>query len=443
MRRVACLAAFLLPISLASAQGSGNVLLIVADDVGVHEFAPFGTGLDLPNTPTIDALAAEGVVFRNCWSNPFCSPTRATLLTGRYGMHTGIGTLVTVGWTLQPSEITVAELLHQAPTPYTNGFFGKWHLSTEAAGDLAPNEHGFDHAVWTRFNLNPPTDTYFRWDQIENGALVNRVGYVTVHTVDRALEFIATAPEPWFVQISFHSAHSPFHKPPRGLYTSDVSTATPGNQRPLFKAMIEAMDHEIGRLLDEVETLGKTADVVFLGDNGSPNHVIGPPGTFDKAKGTLYEGGVHVPLIIHGPSVQAAGGVCDALVNTTDVFTTILELAGDPVGPEKAKHLGLDSTSVVPYLSQPGLQTIRKHAFAEFFTPTGFAIGPGVYKCAIRGRRFKLIVDLPSLVVQMYDLVSDPGESLNLIAAPLGPTAQAAYNDLLQAMVAQTMTFGP
>jgi len=433
--------ALCLPLAApALARSSGNVLLIVADDVGVHELASYGTGTDPARTPTIDALAANGVRFGRCWSNPLCSPTRATVMTGRPSARTGIGTVVSTGWSLQPSEVTVAELLHAAPTPYTNAFFGKWHLSTEADGALAPNDQGFDRAVWRRANLSAEM-SYFRWDEIEDGVEHENVeGYLTSHLIDHAVQFIATAPEPWFVQVSFQSAHNPWHTPPAGLFSSDVSQASVSYQRPLYKAMVEAMDTELGRLLQRVEQMGKTADVIFLGDNGSPSPVIGPPGQAGKAKATLFEGGIHVPLIVAGPSVAAPGATCNALVQTTDVFATILELAGDPVAPELADELQLDSRSIVPFLSEPDAPPLREVALAEYFMPTGF--DPTKYWLAARGDRFKLIVTLPDLGVSLFNLSTDPTESLNLLAAPLGPAARIAYADLLQALVGHALTFG-
>jgi arylsulfatase A-like enzyme len=444
MSPVRCLVRVLLaslPTAAAVAQSPGNVLLVIADDVGVYEFASYGEGTDPAITPTIDALAAEGVRFRNCWANPLCTPTRATILTGRYGVQTGVGALLTKDWGLPIEEVTVAELLHTAPAPYTNAFFGKWHLSNlDGGGYLAPNLQGFDHALWTTNNLSPPLQTYFDWEWVENGATADTTGYVTTDTVDRALEYLATAPEPWFVVLSFHAAHYPFHAPPAGLYATDLAGVLPGDIRPLFKAMIEAMDTELGRLLGALELAGTAADVIFVGDNGSPGGTIGPPGVEGNAKSTVYEGGINVPLIVSGPSVAQPGSECIALVNTTDVFASVLELAGMPVTPELSDELALSSISFVPYLSDPSQGSLRKTAYAELFSPGGFAATE--YQAAVRDRRYKLHVKFAPLGVKLFDLQSDPYEGVNLLAAPLSPPAQASFQKLLADLIAKISTYG-
>lgn len=439
-RLLECVLLAFLP-ALTAAQGGGNVLLVIADDVGVYELASYGEGTDPAITPTLDALAAGGVQFRNCWANPLCSATRATIQTGRYGLQTGVGALLIQQWGLQKSEITIAEVLHHAPAPYRTAFLGKWHLTNDAGGGLiAPNIQGYDHAIWTPNNLIPPVDTYTRWTQVENGVLVGHVGYITTHTVDRALEFLSTAPEPWFVVLAFHAAHDPYHAPPEGLYSTDLSTAGPGNKRPFFKAMIEAMDAELGRLLAALEQSRTAADVIFVGDNGSPFGVIGPPGVNEKAKGSVYEGGVSVPLIVHGPSVKSPGSECLALVNTTDVFASVMELGGLAVTPTFAENLKLNSISFVPYLAQPDLNSLRKTAYAEKFTPGGFTATKFI--AAVRDRRYKLHVNFDPLELSLFDLHFDPYENVNLLGGSLSPPAQQAFDALVIDLVAKIASYG-
>jgi arylsulfatase A-like enzyme len=438
----AVLAAAVLAAPAFPADRHPNILLVIADDVGVYELASYGEGTDCPATPVIDGLAQSGVLFRNCWANPLCSPTRATIQTGRYSVETGMGTLLTGAYGLPLTEVTVAEALELTHAGYSRALFGKWHLSnlsTECGALLAPNLSGYDHAVWTVQNLVPP-ESYFHWSEVEDGVESVRDGYVTTNMVDRALEWVATAPQPWFVVLSFHAAHDPFHAPPDGLYTTDLSTASQSNPRPYFKAMIESLDHELGRFLTGIGRERAQTEILFVGDNGSPSPVIGPPGLAAKSKGTMYEGGINVPLILAGPSAAAPGTVCDALVNTTDLFATVIELAGASIPPAAYANLELNTVSLVPYLADPTIDTLRAIAYADYFKPSGFSAT--FYQGAARERRYKLHMGVFPYSFQLYDLKADPFEDVNLLAAPLTPGAQAAYDKLKAAIKAEIASYG-
>jgi arylsulfatase A-like enzyme len=429
--------------TIAFAQGTPpNLLLVIADDVGVYELASYGEGSDPAVTPTLDALAQDGVLFRNCWANPLCSPTRATIQTGRYSIQTGMGALLTASFGLPLTEVTVAEGLDILDSGYSSAFFGKWHLSNlkpETGALLAPNLSGYDHAVWTIQNLVAPED-YFQWSEIENGVEFPRTGYITSSTVDRALEWVATAPRPWFVVLSFHAAHDPMHTPPAGLHTTDTSRASAANQRPYFKAMIESIDHELQRFLDGLGTSRAATNVVFVGDNGSPPTTIGPPGQSDKAKGSVFEGGIRVPLLVQGPSVPAAGATCAALVNTTDLFATLIELTGKKIPPAAYVALELSTVSIVPYLTHPDLESLRTFAYAERFAPSGFAAS--IYLGAAREERYKLHLYAPPVHLALYDLECDPLEEQDLLLAPLDPEAEGALTSLKALIISHVAAYG-
>ena len=235
--------------------GQPNVLLILADDLGVEGLAAYQEGSDYPLTPTIDLLAQNGLLFRNTWSNPNCSPTRATILTGRYALRTGIGSIVSQGTSGLPlSETTLPELLDLATSGYAHAMIGKWHLGHDAASgaSLAPNLAGFSHFDGTlRSTLgNQRGLSYYNWPRTTNGSTALEGTYNTTALVDSALSWIGEQTTPWFCFLSFHTPHEPWHAPPSGLYTEDLSGLNPSESpRPFYKAMIEAMDTEMGRLL--------------------------------------------------------------------------------------------------------------------------------------------------------------------------------------------------
>jgi len=296
-----------------------NILVILADDLGVDLVGAYAEGADLPPTPNVDGLAADGVLFRNAWSDPVCSPTRATILTGQYGFRTRVGFGVDFE-ALEPgvdalsrTELTIPEMLDAfTDGAYAHSAFGKWHLGTSGVGDLAsPNEAGFSHYAGALSNFEPP-EGYYDWTRVEDGVATPETSYATTVNVDDALAWIATAPEPWFCYLAFNAPHSPFEVPPAALHTVDVSS---GTTRVVAKAMVEAMDTEIGRLLAGISA---TTTVIFLGDNGTSPGVVFPPFTPDKAKGTLFEGGINVPLIVRSPVVTVPGSESQALVNTTE-----------------------------------------------------------------------------------------------------------------------------
>ena len=380
-----CLALALLPLPAAAGPGEGNgdgalppnVLILLADDLGVDSLGSYGGSPDVPNTPNLDALAASGVLFRNAWSSPLCSPTRATLLTGRYGFRTGVGYLVepgdAPGPALPPSEWTLPELLDLGTAGlYAHAAFGKWHLGNDAVGgDLAPNVAGFGHFEGTMANLMAPED-YFEWTKIVDGAASLSTTYATTDTVDAALAWIGSVPEPWTAYVAFHAPHAPFHAPPDELHTVDLTGA---GDRELYEAMVEALDTEIGRLLTSLPSgaLERTT-VIFAGDNGTPSSVTVPPFDPGHAKLSLYEGGVNVPLVVAGARVAWAGE-SDALVQLTDVAATVLGLADADPGLLPPAALS-DSASFAALLADPAAPPARPHAYAEVFRPNGPHVRP-------------------------------------------------------------------
>lgn len=410
-----------------------NVLLVVADDVGVDLIPAYGEYNDPPITPTIDALAHEGMLFRNAYSNPLCSPTRATILTGRYALRTGIGVNIFENTAaLKLSEVTIPELLDNGNSGFSHSCFGKWHLgNATVGGNLAPNLAGFSHYDGCLLGLlAPPPINYFAWPRDVDGVVSTCTVYATTQVVDSALAWIQQAPEPWFCSLNFNAANYPLHAPPAGLCYEDLTGLDPSmTPRPFTKAMVEAMDTELGRLFANLGSILDNTMVIFVGDNGTQNNSLAPPlGPSNHGKGSLYEGGINVPWIVKGPGV-VAGSVCDALVNTTDLFRTIAEIAGvdpDAVIPE----VTLDSVTTVPYFADPGRAPLRRWVFSEWTEPVGATGSQITYAArAMRDERYKLILQgRAGLAYELYDLWNDPYEQHNLLShAPLSPSAQASF----------------
>jgi arylsulfatase A-like enzyme len=413
----------------APASARENFLILVIDDVGVDGINvysrddlyghPGESGSPGP-TPNIDQLAAEGILFRNAYTNPKCSPTRAQTLTGRHGFRTGIGT--PGGAELPLDEITIPEMLGSG---WRNAALGKWHIS----GDVDhPYDSGFEYYAGHMANLG---SNYFSYSKVVNGVTTDPwTVYATTDEVDEAIDIIADYGEqPWFVWVAFHTAHGGFHEPPSELHTYNLS-GSPDNAT-LFRAMIEAADTEIGRLLASIpQSILDDTTIVLMGDNGSPRNTVLSPFISTRAKGTQYEGGVNVPLIVKSPHIDPLdrGKGVTALVNSTDLFATVAEIAGVAASAE-------DSLSIVPYLQNPDLPTEiwRSFVYAESFLPNGE--GPYTsYEKMVRDDTYKLI-SRDDVYEEFFNLDDDPWEKNNLLpVSNLTTEEQIAYDALVLAI---------
>jgi arylsulfatase B len=416
---------------LAGAAGAQNIVLIIADDVGVDGIAAYGEQPAAGPTPNIDSLAAQGVLFRNAWANPTCSPTRASILTGLHPVHHGVGWPISpddpeLETGLDPAHTTLPDLL--GPAGYRNVALGKYHIGGLPMEWEHPLQVGFDYYaghIWSG------TD-YFSWPKTVNGTQPDGTPVVattftstTYNTTDTFDDAIAELDlnEPYFLWVSPMAVHTPLHEPPASLHSFDL-TGLPiaGNEPTYHKAMLEAMDTELGRLLAGIDFSDTT--VIFIGDNGTPDLSTEPPFIPSHGKFSLFEGGVNVPLIVAGQAVPPAaqGQESAALVQSTDLFDTILEIAG-VVGSAP------DSESIVPYLSNPALPSIRSWVFAERFRPNGGPVDPERHYRAARDERYK-IQRLSTDPDVFYDLLTDPWELSPLNVGSLTPEQQASYNTL-------------
>ena len=422
-----------------------NVLLIIADDLGAESTSVYpdlaGDTGAVP-TPNLEALAANGLVFDNAWSSPACSPTRGTIVTGLYAHRNGV---TTVGATLPTSNVTLFDRLTADSPSYAHALFGKYHLAGGNSSNLDPRagvsypqapgilQHLRDIGV-TNFRgfVSGGIDDYFDWVTWDtNAPPIANTTYAATGLTDIAIDFIheqdTTRPnQPWFAYQSYNSPHFPNQVPPRELHSVDlgpIGNPAPGvvsNTLPNYKAMIQSLDTEIGRLLEEVDL--ETTTVIFIGDNGTPANVKDTGTGVRGSKGSVYEGGVHVPLIVAGAGVTRRGRE-DALVVSSDLFATILSLTGVSVSQVN------DSYSFKPLLADAAATNGRTHSFTEIganATSRIWTIRDSRYKLLYTSRRFEL-----------YDLVADPLEATNLYASAPHAAARATLEAKIAALRSQ------
>lgn len=404
-----------------------NILLLVTDDLGVDtaEFYPTSarrvTTPPAPPMPNLKRLAQSGVLFSAAWSYPVCASARAALFTGRYGFRTGMGTNPNADHVpkLARGEVLLPELFAARPAlDYLLGHVGKWHVSPCVSD---PNLHGWPYYAGI-LPERAGLELYSAWKKDVNGVVSRTTKYATTDQVDEALGLIRKAKNqgrPWFVQVAFNAPHEPYHVPPNALHSRD--SLPPYREglakRPYFEAMAEALDSEIGRLLRDVDLA--TTTVIFVGDNGTAKPILASPYPSSHAKGTLYESGIRVPLLIAGSGVASPGRLATGVVNTVDLFPTVLALAGisQPSGVK------LDGISLLPILQNSSGGTRRSWAYSEqFSSATSF-------QRAIRNATYKLI-ERSGGGRQFYDLAADPLEARNLIGTALTATQRSNLDSL-------------
>lgn len=395
-----------------------SFVVVLLDDVGVDKVALYGESPFPANTPALERLAACGMTFRNAWSMATCSPTRASLLTGRYPERNGIGTVIRpsddVETPLSRDQITIPGAL----PGHTSVALGKWHLND--SGDIAVQSRlmGFDAFVgWSSVN------DYFSWTENINGVLTAKAGYFPAALARYAKRTVDRLERPYFVYYCPFLAHSPFHTPPAELHPNSA----PGTSRfDQHRQMVESIDTLLGRVLESVD-LSNTY-LFVLSDNGSPNPCVRPPFFPGKVKGSLYEGSVHVPFFAAGPGITP-GSECERLVQVTDLMATILELAGAPA----PAGFGEDSISFAHLLADPTRDHDRTFLYAATF---GF---PGSnhtvqHRRAIRTERYKLIDFVDDGRQELYDLSVDPFENMDRLVFNSAP-AHLQIRDRLLAMM--------
>jgi len=407
-----------------------NVVLIITDDQGYGDLRVHGNAkLDTPN---IDRLAREGVQFQSFYVSPVCSPTRASLLTGRYNYRTGVVDTFLGRSLMHPDETTLAEMLSQAG--YRTGIFGKWHLGDNYP--LRAMDQGFQESlVLNGGGIGQPSDpaggtSYFDPLLRQNGTWVKTRGYVSDVITDAAIAFIsAHRRQPFFTYLAFNAPHTPLEVPAekyakyKGMNLKAEDFAGPGTPiagnfdrdvTAKVYGMVENIDDNVGRLLATLDKLKLTdrTVVMFMTDNGpqQPRYNAGMP----RLKGTVHEGGIRVPLFVRWPGVFQPRTV-DRIAAHIDVMPTLLDVSG--AGGSRA--LKFDGVSLVPLLRGEGADWPDRTLFFQWHRGDT----PELHRAfAARSQRYKIVQPLgngenklpPTFGFELYDMANDPLQQRNV-----------------------------
>jgi len=423
-----------------------NFVYILVDDLGWTDLGCYGSSFY--ETPNIDALAESGVRFTNAYAAcPVCSPTRASILTGKYPVRMGITDYINAAGRNQPDqwnrktkllpasyndrlahdEVTIAEMLKQAD--YATFFAGKWHLGPEG---FWPEDQGFDvnqggiergGPYGGKRYFSPYGNPRLK-DGPEGEHLPDRLARETVKFIEDHKD------DPFFAYLSFYSVHTPLmarkdlrdkYEQKRQAINKDLPVwGQEGERRvrlvqehAVYGGMVEAMDLAVGRVLDALTRLGLNDNtvVIFMSDNGGLSTSEGHPTSnlpLRAGKGWMYEGGIREPMIVRWPSETKPNGVCDQVVTSVDFVPTILEMANLSV----PSNLKLDGRSMVPVLR--GEQRERGPIFWHY---PHYGNQGGAPTGAVRDGKWKLIEWYEDGKLELFDLSKDVSEQHDLADA--------------------------
>jgi arylsulfatase A-like enzyme len=424
----------------ATAQDRPNFVFFLIDDMGWTDAGAFGS--TFYETPNIDRLAAGGMKFTNAYAAcPVCSPTRASILAGKYPARMNLtdwiggkrpGRLSPADYVdhLPLDEVTIAEALKEAG--YATGYVGKWHLGKEP---YYPEHQGFDVNVAGNDRGSPPSyfAPYVRRDYKLDIPPGPDGEYLTDRLTDEAVAFLeANHEKPFLLYLSHYAVHTPLQsKQELTEYYEAKAAKLPPHDGPreipegkrmarqvqdhaVYGGMMHSTDDSVGRVLDALENLGVSDNtvVIFMSDNGGLSTSEGSPTSnlpLRAGKGWLYEGGIREPMIIKWPGAVKPGSVSDAPVTSTDFYPTMLAMAGIDLKPQQ--HV--DGVSLVPALTGKG--TIPQRPLFWHYPHYGNQGGfPGG---AVRLGDYKLIERYETGDLELYNLAADIGEHNDLADA--------------------------
>ncbi|MBX7206670.1 MAG: sulfatase [Verrucomicrobiaceae bacterium] len=432
---VCAVAACIIPPPTSAAQQRPNILFVLADDMGWSDLGCYGA--DLHETPRIDAFAKESVRFTNAYAMSVCSPTRSTIMTGKHAARLHF-TIWAEGaeqggpknrrlrdaesiWNLPLTETTIAKRLHDAG--YLTALVGKWHL-----GDWQhyPEAHGFDINIGGTNWGAPQT---FWWPYSGSGRFGDEYRYIphlefgkpgeylTDRLTDEAMKVIDQASDkPFFLYLAHHSVHTPIEAKEDDVKHFDAKLRPEmHHQHGVYAAMMKNLDDNVGRILDHLKQRGldKNTLVIFASDNGGyigndkasgRDMPVTSNAPLRSGKGSLYEGGIRVPLLIRWPGVTQSG-TCDEPVILTDMFNTLLHAAGLPTEPN-------DGLDLSPLLQSPSSKLKREALF--FHYPHYYATTTPV--SAVRAGDWKLLEFFEDNHLELYNLLEDLSEQHDLAA---------------------------
>jgi arylsulfatase A-like enzyme len=429
--------------SMARAADPGkqpNVVLILADDLGWSDLGCYGA--DLHETPHLDRLAREGMRFTQAYAMSVCSPTRAMLLTGRHAARLGITVWIEASLqhnrtrplidgasrhNLPHSEATLATRLRDAG--WFTAMIGKWHLGD--AGHF-PETHGFDvniggshwgapHTFWWPYRGSGRFAEYRYVPGLDFGQpgeyLTDRLTDEAIRVADHALD----KKQPFFVMLSHHAPHTPIEGKPEHVqhFTAKLRPAF-HHQNAVYAAMVKSVDDSVGRVLDHLRARGVEDNtiVIFASDNGGFIGIDRKAGQTVPAtnnaplrsgKGSLYEGGIRVPLLVRWPGITPRGAECSEPVSLADLFPTLTRALAPGASME---GITLDGVDLAPLLKDPAAKLERDPLYFHYphYYPTTTPAS------AVRAGDWKLIEYFEDGRTELFNLRNDPAERVELAA---------------------------
>lgn len=418
--------------SAAARENRPNIVFILADDLGwadVNCFDPLNR--NFYETPHIDSLAAQGMKFTHAYSNGAnCSPTRAALLSGQYYPHQpiyhvgtpGRGAMIPAenGRFLPLEKVTIAERLKQAG--YSTAFVGKWHIGDPP--QTGPLQQGFDLNIGGYGAGNPGgwKGGYFSPNNNPHIETARPDEYLTDLLTREAVSFIEqNAEKPFYLQLSYYTPHSPFQAPAERVQKYRSKPGVGGHSHPVYAAMIESLDLGVGNLMQALERLGiaENTIVIFTSDNGGRggyefighgDNDVTSNAPLKSGKGSFYEGGIRVPLIVRWPNKIRKATRCDEPVISIDFYPTLLQAAG----LKKQDDYLLDGANLMPLLLGRQNELSRDSLIWHFpgYPNAAWRTSP---VSVIRSRNWKFMKFYESGELKLFDLAEDPGEQQNLV----------------------------
>ena len=419
-----CASALLSVQALEAAQP--NIVLIVADDLGQRDLGCYGN--TFYETPRLDALAASGLRFTDAYSgSPVCSPTRASIVTGKHPAHLQMTDYIpgkhlphakiTPPASVQHlvlAEETLAELLGSAG--YVTAHLGKWHLGGH---QHAAEKQGYDLNIGGS-HLGLPR-TYFAPYKLPNLKEGPQGEYLTDRLSEEAVQFLkAQKDKPFFLSLCYYAVHTPIQgKPEYRKHYREKAAERGVKWNDGFAAMVQSVDEGVGRILDTLEeqNLAENTIVIFISDNGGTDGITNNL-PLRAGKGYVYEGGIRVPLIVRWPGHTPAGKTCSTPVCSMDLKATLLEAS---LGEKAAVSHQEDGLSILPLLKDPEAELARDSLtfYYPHYSPQG-----GNPAAAIRVGDWKLIEHYETGKRELYNLSKDLGEQHDLAESMSDKTAE-------------------
>ena len=408
-----------------------NIVLFNIDDLGWMDIGAQGS--TFYETPQTDRLAKEGMRFTNAYSAcPVCSPSRASLMSGKYPARVHFTGHITAifrhrypehGRIIPPddymylshNEVSLARAIK--PAGYVSASIGKWHLGSD---EYWPRKHGFDLNIAGHTHGSPSGYfyPYLNLKQPWNSDIPTLTGgedgeYLTDRLTDESIRFIQGSitgdkDRPFFLYLPHYAVHTPIQAQKPLIEKYEAKLKTDSSQfNAAYAAMIESVDRSVGRIMETLTRLGldENTVVIYTSDNGGLS-VVTRNHPLREGKGYLYEGGIRVPLIVRWPGKIEAGTVSDVPVISTDLYPTIAEIAGDSARPGKV----VDGKSLMPLLTGKG-EWDREDLYWYYPHYSPQAKQPGA---AVRSGNYKLIEHYDPPGVELYNLAEDIGEKVDL-----------------------------